>query len=352
MKVLFLSEDGSLLPIAKRVEREGHSVHFYVNSRKFQIRGRGEVKFRSNFIGVLHGPFSIVPENIKQVIKEAQPDLCVANGKMGFVAEFVKEQGVQCVGASRWSELLEGEYAQRILTSVKVNPIKQPSKQIKVGVSGWWDGTTFLYPQLVARELGFMNNGGGIQLISGICSKLIPTKCKLFSSTLGKLVEIMKKINYSGPVTLDTELKAGITLPIFCGLSELTQGSTLKLLNGEQQNTVKKHTISLRVTLPPYPSSIGHPYIKEIQVDKKGEKHIWLVDVADNRVGVVDGDVGWVSASGKRNPKKSETWDVWRETRRRVLRTANNIAVSLEELQFRTDIGEEGSKVLEGIRID
>ena len=46
MKVLFISQSGELLPLAERVEQEGHGVTLHICDERFASRGRGNVKTR------------------------------------------------------------------------------------------------------------------------------------------------------------------------------------------------------------------------------------------------------------------------------------------------------------------
>ncbi len=160
---------------------------------------------------------------------------------------------------------------------------------------------------------------------------------------------MLKKINYQGPVTLDETLYAGVTLPSLICIQEMTRSPLLELLMGVETEMKMGYGAGIKVSLAPYPTVIDHPYSKGLKVEEWIEKHVWLVDAADGQVGVVNGDVGWVSSSGGSD---TAHFKAPREAKRRALRTANTLSSSLDELQYRTDIGGAGMKALEMVRFD
>jgi len=330
MKILFISAEGDLIPLSKRVKREGHSTFLVVTSDVY----REEMGEKCD---PLRRNGSILPEGIESLLKRVTPDICVTDSGTGMIGEYVKRQGVKTWGADRWSELMMGEYGEKVMDSMNVFPMEQPEGgDVVFGVGAFSNGDILYNPFLCVQEKGMMNRGVGVQNVGGICIQVLHSGHP-FLKDLMKVEQVIKKISYKGMITLTDRLEAGFSLPLFSCLFELSKGNIVDVLRGEMDSVTKEWASCTRITLPPFPS-FNSIYSDKIHVEKQAEKHVWMV----NRSG---GDLGWVSARGE----KSEEYTPLREARRRTLRTISNMKKEndLAELQYRTDVGVRSAQILD-----
>lgn len=347
MKVLFVSQSGDLLPLAERVEQEGHGVTLHICDALFTERGRGNVKTRSaTSVGPLQKNNEVIQGNIEELVKKVSPDICVTDAGVGRVGECVRRLGVKTWGSDRWSEVCKGDYEQSLLSSVNVRTIPQPTPyDAEFGVGAFSDGDILYNPFLCVREVGLQNRGVGVQGDGGVCVQALDFSHPLIKELM-KLQEVCRKVSYKGMLLLSSRLEVGFSLPLFACLYELMKGKVLSVLKGDKDEVTKEWSSATRISLPPFPVPSDQKFVRHLSLVKGARKHVWLVDAADSDVGVCDGNVGWVSARGGRQEK--EEFTPLREARRRTLRTITNMKNEndLKELQYRTDVGVRSAQIL------
>ena len=356
MKVLFVSKEGQLLPLAERVEDEGHTVTLHIHDKKYVERGRGTVKTRSaTFVGPLIEGQNAISGSITNLIDRVAPDIVVCDKGMGKVGEIVKRMGIKTWGSDRWSELVHGDYERKMLRAMGVSEFKEPEpSDASFGVGAFSDGDILYNPFLCVRERGMQNRGVGVQIDSSVCVQALHAGHPLLKE-LQKIEEVIKKVSYKGMLVLSNKLEVGFSLPLFACLYELTKGRVLSVLKGDKAEVTKQWAAATRITLPPFPAPASHKFTKHMEIGPKAKRHIWLVDSSNSQVGICNGDVGWVSARGTDEPQPvkegEEPWLVnpLRECRRRILRTISNIKSQnevLAEIQYRTDLGVRAAMIL------
>ena len=346
-KVLFISQNGDLLPLAERVELEGHGVTLHICNSFYTSRGRGNVKARSaTSVGLLQEENVVNQKNIEDLLQKVSPDICVTDGGMGRVGEVVRRMGVQTWGSDRWSELVFGEYERNLLKSINVKPLPQPTPgDASFGVGAFSDGDILYNPFLAVTEVGLQNKGVGVQGDGGVCVQALHAGHPLLKE-LYKLEEVIKRVSYKGMLLLSSHLEVGFSLPLFACMYELTKGKLLDVLKGRKDDVTKEWASATRISLPPFPIPSDIRYVKHVSVVKGAAKHIWFVDASNSDIGICDGNVGWVSARGGEQEK--EEFTPLREARRRTLRTITNMKNEndLKELQYRTDVGVRSAQIL------
>lgn len=350
MNVLFVSDTGSLLPLAKRVEKSGHLSTIHINAPSYSERGRGEVRNRSAFRGPLVRNGEVIQDSLHKLLEETKPELVVCDDGVGKIADCARARGLKTWGSNRWSDLCSSMFGQELLKVSGVDrPVQPDSASLSIG--GIFNGDSFSCPFILVEERGMMNRGIGAQEVAGVCMQSEVKREKILGE-LEKLSKHLRKVSYIGPVSINRALHVGFSLPLFSCLYELVIGGTLDLLLGKIEHLEIECAAALRISLPPFPCQ-GRFIGVKMEVDDRAHKHLWLTDVVDGKVGGHDGDIGWVSARGKDGGSNGgdEKWEYTplRECRRRCLRTVNAIINENEipSLQYRTDIGVKSHSVME-----
>ena len=194
----------------------------------------------------------------------------------------------------------------------------EPSEEI---IGGIWDGSELLYPHSYLPYEGFMDGGAGSAILAGCLIE--PTDR---GGRVCELEGLLKGAPYRGPVSLGISLHAGVNVAELSALMELLDGSLGDVIEGSEVRMFGQVALSVRITLPPFPN-LGDVEGQTLEPDPPRDKHIWWIDVNQDQTGLVDGNLGWVSARGE-DPQ---------EARRRVYRTIKNLP--LEGLQYRGDVG-------------
>ncbi len=223
---------------------------------------------------------------------------------------------------------------------------------VTVSCELWWNGFTSHLHNWTMEEKALMD--GGVGPATG-CSGSVVCRCKkddgLVREGVGKMEGLLKKVNYRGPIDLNCVCNEkglyGLEFTVRMGydavqpLFELYKGSITKLLfdiaagNKPEEDFYLNQSISIRLSIPPYPSPGRVEHVPILGVSPRNEEHVWLSDVRARRGGIecagYDGSIGCVTARGK----------TVRECRRRAYRTIQNLTIP--QVQYRLDIGERVS---------
>lgn len=351
--MLVVSEEGELLPIAHRLQEEGHNVTLHINDHQFAERGRGFVRNRTSSMGaaVVDGRTTSVADALRN---EVRPDFVVLDTSTAPLYTTFRPTS-KVWGASKWSyhASTNAVYAARIhrAAGIPAAPLFQTyiastseKYNSKASVAAWWDGSHFNYSHLMIEELGFMNDGVGTQIVSGVAVKPLVRHSRLVQDTLQQTESMLKKVAYTGPVYYGTSLGLGLGSlydhTLFT-IAELLGQDLLAAIQGEVLLSTEDWALGVRVSVPPFPNPHHSSTIfskQRFKIEEGARRHLWLIDVADDTTTGLDGNLGWVTARGTS----------LRECARRAYRTIDNL--DIPNLQYRTDIGIGSSKVLAALQ--
>lgn len=223
---------------------------------------------------------------------------------------------------------------------------------IEVSCELWWNGLHPLIHNVTFEEKKFMNDDIGPSTgCSGNIVHIIPSDCKLVKEGVGKMIRLLKKTEYRGPIDLNSIVTKdklyGLEFTMRFGydalqaLLEIYKGSITQLLHSIAVGSrdfgefTSDCGIAVRLSIPPYPHTDSPKEVLKgvpiLGVTPANEKHIWWGDARKGEEHFesagVGGDVLTVVARGRHVD----------ECIRRVYRTANNLVIP--QVQYRTDIG-------------
>ncbi len=254
--------------------------------------------------------------------------------------------------------LSDGEYYGKVVSALLPLPSfdEQECKDGITGVlEGWFTGEhwsnlftlTFNTLRLMDGDRGVVTPGmGGVSMIL--------KEGKLTSQLLSPFAELLQKVSYSGPFSVEvclTEEQVYLkqvnpaynydNLPLTCELLKEPFFTFLYQLNLDQERKVQvwdsTYSLSVRLSLNPWPLNADCSLLKGREVlntPKEAKPHVWLCDVMKEdeveKVAGCDGTLAFVTARGSSI----------REAQRRVYRTVSNIVQS-KDVQYRSDIGND-----------
>lgn len=222
---------------------------------------------------------------------------------------------------------------------------------VEVSAEIWWNGLTALVHNITYEEKKLMNDDVGPTCgCAGNIVKMVSDKAKVITEGIGKMIPLLKKTKYRGPIDLNSIITPnklyGLEFTVRFGydalqaLYELHKGSITQVLynvavgNRDIGEFTSDYAIAVRLSIPPYPhTDEPDEMIKGVPVlgvRDANVKHIWWGDVSKNKYyqsAGVAGDVATATARGRSVE----------ECRRRVYRTIDNLIIP--EGQWRTDIG-------------
>ena len=193
-----------------------------------------------------------------------------------------------------------------------------------------------------------MEGDKGPKAAMGTVMWLGSSTSKLFQQSLGKLIPLLIKIGYVGPLSLETN----VTESVLCGkrfISRFNYGAIfilLEMLKGRINDLLYSTAIGLCKPLG-FKSKLGMGVRLMVMPDapkstiqglnKHNLKHFWSYDVyKDGNEYCINnngGNIGTVTARGD----EVHGFSSLRDAKRRAMRTVNNIVI--EDVMYRTDIG-------------
>ena len=332
MKYLVISDEGDYLPIAVKLNAEGHSVKFHVRQKDKRNIGKGLVDVTSN-----------IPKNV---------DIAILD--MPITHDLAEKLDCKVFTSCEFTDFFSSDkdYFEEIcgLIGLACDTTLYPDNAIE----GWFNGDHFVLPvfyhdyksKMFSGDLGESVPNGHM----GIVSHQEHAFSERFTKLLKKLVPILKKSGYRGLIRLDlngdTVCRPSFRLHmptifemIMSPLSQLIR----ETVQGDLRyiKTHRESAVAVKISIPPYPYCVkffaehgyyqihGKPLFK---VDASQMKHLWMLNVyRDN--GTIkssghSGDLGYVTSRAGVTVK---------EAGRRIKRTIENLEVP--DLQYRTDIG-------------
>lgn len=296
--ITIVSHDGELLPLAMRLE----GSQLAISSSLHKPRGEGLVeKPSTSSSSLLSGTHLLLP-----------------GFHAGSIAEAAKKRGIRVWGGGRWSDAVNNLpfYSAKMMD---LYDIKQPPQKLQY----IYDGKAKYFIQLEERY-GLLDCGGGPQILSVL-------QARVYTSDTAKNYvpyQLLSKANYQGPIQLGVSLKARLSIPHFAVLSELTLGPLQDIIEGKPVELREDRVaVAVRVSLPPFPyADRSHLETFSWTPPDPMLDHLWLIDYSEGTAGIIDGNLGWVSAWGE---------DL-REATRRIYRTIDNIPIP--SLQYISEI--------------
>jgi len=421
MKIfLFLSKNGDSLPIAQRIIQEGHKVNFYINDKDKRAVGEGllqKSKVTDELVsngkcnlGILKQLLKPEPDCIvMDMVGEGFGDIAAALGKtyplVGgskwgnrveldrlYGNKFMKVSGINTPGtyafkdykkaisfveetnktyvykpsgnqATTTTYVSEGaddmigmlEYYSGIKEDFE---LQEKVEGIEVSTELWFNGHEVLGVNHTMEEKRMMEGNLGPQAgCMGSAVWLGTTKSRLYKEGIGRLVSALKKVDYRGPIDLNTivtkdklyglEFTARFGYNAIFILLEMYKGRVNELMYGVAagvkipMNFRANWGIGIDLSVPPYPLDIEPDLYKGILVqgvNKYNLKHIWFYDIEkkDGRYMTSGngGDICTVTARGD----EVGHYHPLRDAKRRAMRTIDNLVIP--DVQYRRDIGD------------
>jgi len=141
---------------------------------------------------------------------------------------------------------------------------------IEISCELWWNGLHALVHNITFEEKKLMNEGiGPTTGCAGNVVKMVKPTDKIVMKGIGKVVELLKKTNYRGPIDLNSIVTAsklyGLEFTVRFGydalqaLMELHKGSVTQFLyniasgNRDVGEFTGDYAIAVRLSIPPYP---------------------------------------------------------------------------------------------------
>ena len=121
----FLSKQGDALPIAQRIEQEGHRVQFYINDVNARRVGDGLVdKHRET--GVLVGNSGRISNKVFRALLTPTPDCIVLDmvcDGFGIAADRYRKLGISVIGGGEWGDKIELDrpFGAKVMKTVGIN---------------------------------------------------------------------------------------------------------------------------------------------------------------------------------------------------------------------------------------
>ena len=418
---LFLSKGGDSLPIARRIEAEGHKVNFYINDKDKRDVGKGLIAHSSVQEEMVSKEGRFNSAVLKQLLKP-EPD-CIIMDMVGegFGDVFAAlGKSYPLIGGSKWGNKVELDriYGGKVMKISGINTpatyaftdykeaikfvrdtkrtfvykpsgnqattttyvsesyydmvgmleyysnIKEPFELqekvegIEVSTELWFNGHEVLGVNHTMEEKRMMEGNLGPQTgCMGSAVWLGTTKSRLYKEGIGRLVSALKKVDYRGPIDLNTivtkdklyglEFTARFGYDAIFILLEMYKGRVNELMYGVAagvkipMNFRANWGIGIDLSVPPYPLDIEPDLYKGILVqgvNKYNLKHIWFYDIEkkDGRYMTSGngGDICTVTARGD----EVGHYHPLRDAKRRAMRTIDNLVIP--DVQYRRDIGD------------
>lgn len=313
MKYVFLSKRGDSLPLAQKIEAENNQVDFYICEDENLVVDRHITSFAPDIIII---------------------DSC----GFGALANRLSKAGFPVVGSSLFTDKLESDplYSEKALKMCGLNTREESG--IPVSIDGWFNGKEF------------------ISIIYGV-DDIISSGSKeddLFKDGLARLIPVLKKACYHGPVTLKVtlskdaisfkDLRAQFSANTLLVLKEGLKGKVGDVLftmaKGHNRYFILKpgwFTL-VQVSINPNPLFNENFYynINTIGLTDDIIKHVWLYGFSKKFH-----DSYTYTGKGGRIAVVTARGDTIREARRRVYRTLYNLRIP--DILFLQKVGQKAS---------
>ena len=358
---LLISARGRGISIMERIAQEGHRAIVYVNNYRDKTIGDGRVekhKTKDTLVS-LDGEFD---RDVLLSLLYPTPDCVIFDEQVygfGIVADEIRKTGIPVFGTSIWEERvsLEEKFNNKVIKTLGIGGEEVNDVSVQISTEAWFNGVETLAVVHAMEERKLMEGGKGPGT-SGMGSVVWigRSDSRLYDLTIGKLIPLLKKINYRGVVGVDAVVgEKGVSVPrILAGLRfgsifpllEMYRGKVNDLIYGMAAGVLRemkfKASLGVGVTLAvlPFPILTGpnlYSFVPITGLNQQNLKHFWGVDVCKKGdsylVSGNGGEIGHVTARGD----EIEGFSQLRDAKRRVMRTINNL--SIPDVMYRLDIG-------------
>jgi len=340
MKYLVVSQYGEGLYLADILRRKNHDVRITVTT--------GSTARLRNIVGIT---------TTHQEVVEWGPDKVLFTYPAIDLAETMRIIGIQIptIGGHAARVMIEypSEFGRINLEKSKIAVADTNTKGIKVTCGAWFDKDHWLSPTYYEfAERTFLPDGYGAKTgyEGAVSFSSSNTKEKLFSRTIKRLTGLLRASNYIGPVIadfiVDDEGMAYVS-SISCDIpAYFRMGATAQELEGKDSESDEQFTITLRVSIPPYPL----PYIPS--VDPKADLElrnlilskakftlVGELDIYDDVFNDFDGPrcAGYTGSLGYLVETSDDSSKVYESIRSRV----SALGSPFNPIQARVDIGRD-----------
>ena len=285
---------------------------------------------------------------IQFVEEKNKPYVYKPSGNQPTTTTYVAQKAGDLIGMLEYYSNIKEEFELQ----EKVNGIEVSSEL-------WFNGTDVLSVNHTMEEKTLME--GGIGPRTGCMGDVVwigTRDSKLYHEGIGKMVPVLKKLKYRGPLDLNTivgkdklwglEFSARFGYNAIFSLLELYNGRVNDLLYGVASGVLKTLSfkegwgVSVSVCVEPYPLSIEPKLPKDILVQgvsRQNSKHIWFYDVykkGDRYLCAGNGgNIGTITGRSLKGQSNDEY--TVREAKRRAYRTLSNLIIP--DVMYRRDIG-------------
>jgi len=237
---------------------------------------------------------------------------------------------------------------------------------VEISTEGWFDGDRFspgMFNHTIEHKRLMTGDHGPQTGCMGNTVWMTSRKDELVQRGLKPLEPLLRKANYCGPLDVNCictekevyflEFTTRFGYDAIQALTELCRQSlfdTLWKLSVKDSGSAKfwsDYSISVRLSMPPYPSEGDFHLLQGVQVidpPKEAKGHVHLADVqlieGTPVLAGVDGVIGCLTARGR----------TLREAQKRVYRTIKNTVLS-DDIQYRQDIGHGVEQKIEQLKI-
>lgn len=236
--------------------------------------------------------------------------------------------------------------------------LQEKVEGVEISSELWFNGKEVINVNHTMEEKPLMEGGKGPK--AGCMGSVVwigSIGSRLYKEGIGKIVPALRKMNYRGPIDLNTivtkdrlyglEFTARFGYDALFVLLEMYKGKIGDLLYGVAtgiQNDMEFRSeigVGIDLCVPPYPLSVKPDLYKDVLIQgisKDNNRHLWLYDVY--KVGDRylcsgnGGDIGAITARGD----KVDGFSPIRDAKRRVLRTISNLVIP--DVMYRSDIGD------------
>lgn len=348
---LFISEVGASIGIARKVQESGNKVYFYVNNKQYTKIGDGFVDKVCEDDVLFQG--DIFSRIVFDQLKLLNPDIVMFDYNFDAAntlkIEFEKV-GVPSYGASLLSKSIKNNlpYLSKILNMSGIMTGDAPDSAMPITYSITYNASKVSSSSIYFEYTRLMNDDMGPVAYMGSIGYHGNTSA--LDNQVREFLDLLTQSNYSGKMDLFLRVHQQ---NLWCdGISFYFNPNTiyafLENINSypadffydcamnQQAEFGFKSPWSCQITcgVPPFPYTVETQNPKEVSgIDSGVMKHLWITDLDKSGSMYVSkpitGNVFSVSSRG----------GYIREAKRRAYRTLSNI--SLDELMFRTDIGQD-----------
>jgi len=292
--------------------------------------------------------FNDYPTAIKFVESTNLPYVYKPSGNQPTTTTYIAQKADDLVGILEYYSDIKEEFE-----------LQEKVEGIEISTELWFNGSSVLSVNHTMEEKTLME--GGIGPKTGCMGDVVwigTQDSKLYREGIGKMVSILNKVKYRGPIDLNTivtksklyglEFTARFGYNALFSLLELYSGRLGDLLYGvasgstKSLNFKKGWSISVTFNLEPYPMDVEPDYSKDILVQgisRQNLKHIWFYDVYKKGDSFAcsgnGGNLGCVTARSLSGSTGDE--NTVREAKRRAYRTLSNLIIP--DVMYRRDIG-------------